>query len=249
MTSTPGSTASSWLRAFLPLGTRQGERWAPAGGAVLLHDHPLVWLVTATEVLRSVGGADLTAWVPRAQGAGLLNLGETHRHAGITWIHHPIGLSASLFPLDESFQIKAFPENQCTRLRDLQPIHPAVTVGGLYSPDVPTGAHPSPAVCDGIVSSIDERTGCVYSTAPLLPRNLGAPLLLASPYGGGAVTLAGILLGNVTLSHADPRELPVRLSRSVCTDAAFELIRSPDADQQRERAAGRRAPEPGEAQP
>ena len=89
-------------------------------------------------------------------------------------------------------------------------------------------------------------TGRIFSTAPLLPRNAGSPLVLASPYGG-AVTLAGILIGNTILSEADPRMLPIRLSEAVCVDAAFELIRSPAANDQRQLVIGKSSQQGKEA--
>lgn len=239
MSATPPSPAKAnanadWLNAFLPLGFKQGDNWNPVGSGVLIVDRPLVWLVTASEALTSLGEQDLTTWVPSEKGAGLLNISDSQRRSGIGWIHHPAGLSATLFPLDPSFQIKAFAETQCTKVRDLQPLQPTASMGCLYGADIAPTPSPSPAVCDGVVSSVNQHSGDIYSTAPLLPRNVGAPLLLASPYGG-AVTLAGILLGNAMITEADPRILPVRLSKSICVDAAMELIRSEAANAQRQR--------------
>ena len=39
------------------------------------------------------------------------------------------------------------------------------------------------------------------------------------------------------IHESDPRTLPVRLSRSICVDAALELIRGEDAQAQRARVS------------
>ncbi|HEX5052280.1 MAG TPA: hypothetical protein VFZ65_10940 [Planctomycetota bacterium] len=227
-----------WLRAFLPLGGMEGDSWRPIGGGFLLLERPVAWLVTARSVLDGLEGRHLVTWVASQKGAGLLDVTDSQRQLGIDWIHHPTGLSATLFPIHESFSIKAFTETQCTRLRDLQPLQPSASVGCPYGADI-NAPHLSPAVHDGVISFVDARSGFLYSTAPLLPRNAGAPLLLASPYGG-AVTLAGILLGNTMLGETDPRVLPVRLSRAICVDAVLELIRGEAAADQRHRATEKR---------
>jgi hypothetical protein len=92
-----------------------------------------------------------------------------------------------------------------------------------------------------VISSADPQSGLIYSTAALLPHNVGAPLLLASPYGGN-VTLAGILLANTLIAGTDPRAQPVRLGRAICVDAALELIRGDAANAQRRQvSAGTKA--------
>ncbi len=228
----PGAT--DWLHVYLPLGCKNGDNWTPVGGAFLLLDQPMLWLVTATSAITAAGGAPVSTWVRTADGVVLLDVTDSQRRSGLDWIHHPAGLSASLFPADPKFKLKAFTETQCTRVRNLRPLQPAAAIGQLYGADFDPSPARSPAVLDGIVSAVDERSGAVLATAPLLPRNAGAPLLLASPYGGD-VTLAGVLLDNSIVHEADPRTLPVRLSRSICVDAALELIRGDDAKTQRAR--------------
>ncbi|MGK0304088.1 MAG: hypothetical protein ACI89X_004995, partial [Planctomycetota bacterium] len=126
MTANQKGASSDWLNAFLPLGRTQGDSWTPLGGGVLILDRPMVWLVTASEVLASLENDDLTTWVPNQKGVGLLNITDSQRQSNISWVHHPAGLSATLFPLDPSFLIKAFTETQCTRVRELQPLQPTV---------------------------------------------------------------------------------------------------------------------------
>ena len=249
MTTSNKNHDSDWLSAFLPLGCSHGDEWEPLGGSVLLLDRPVVWLVTAREVLRGLGNRELSTWVAQESGGGFLSITESQRRAGIDWLHHPAGLSATMFPIDASFRIKAFAETQCTRVRHLKPLQPTASVGCLYGPDIEPQAHPTPAVLDGIITSVNPTTGTIYTTAPMLPHNLGAPLLLASPYGG-AVTLAAILLGNATVSEADPRALPVRLGHAICVDAALELIRGKAATQQRQHITeSLKQKDSGQAQP
>ena len=235
-----GEGASAYLNAFLALGTTEGDSWTPCGGAVLLLDRPVVWLVTAREAIAAAGGRNLSTWVNNSgtadgapAGPGLLDITDSQRQSGFDWIHHPTGLSATLFPLDARFGLKAFAETQCSRVRTLQPLQPTASVGCPYGVDTGT-PHPMPAVCDGVISSVNQHSGIVLSTSPMLPNNVGAPLLLASPYGGD-VSVAGILLGNALLTETDPRALPVRLGRAICIDAALELVRGADAEAQRNR--------------
>jgi hypothetical protein len=238
----PERTApADWLRAFLPLGTLRGDAWRPLGAAVLLVDMPVVWLVTAASVVDQFAGDPAMAWVPRNEGSGLLNLSRVHEQFGLAWIRHPSqDLAATLLPVDSSFDIRAFSAAQCTRLSDLQPMQPIVAVGCLYGGEFANSPSPAPAVLDGIVSRKDPQSQRIFTTAPLLPRNTGAPLLLASPYGG-AVTLAGIQVGNVLIGEVDPRVMPVRLGVSIGIDAALELIRSEAAGAQRLAASRRSA--------
>ncbi|MFN3241494.1 MAG: hypothetical protein ACE37K_08270 [Planctomycetota bacterium] len=230
----PSNNTTDWLQAFLPLGTVRSDSWEPRGGGVLILDRPVVWLVTGRQVVDPVGDEELATWIPNERGVGLLNLTRNQRQTGMPWVHHPVGLSAAMLPLDPSFRIKAFAETQCTRVRDLQPMQPAASVGRLYGPDIAPDQAAPPAVLDGIISAADAKSGSIFTTAPMLPRNLGAPLVLASPYGG-PVTLAGILLGNTMVNEPDPRMLPVRLGRAICVDAAWELVRGAEASEQRRR--------------
>lgn len=238
----PQST-TEWLRAFLPLGVLRDDRWQPVGGAVLLLDKPIAWLVTASTALHRGEGEAVATWVTTTAGPRLFDFTGFHRQHGLDWIHHPAGISATPFPIDDSFVVKAFGEAHCTRVRDLQPLLPCATVGCMFGVEAITNAHLSPAVHDGAIAFVDARSGHVFATAPMFPRNAGAPLLLASPYGG-AVTLAGILLDQTSLHEADPRAVPLRLARAICVDAALELIRGKDANALRE--AGMRKRQEGQ---
>ncbi|MCB9877494.1 MAG: hypothetical protein H6835_07835 [Planctomycetes bacterium] len=250
---TDAASTSEWRNAFLPIGVRIGERWEPRGGGVLLLERPFVWLVTARAVVTGCADASPSVWVPRSTGHGLLDLGQTMRDFGLEWVHHPAGLSATILPLNPSFSVKAFGEGQCARVRDLQPLQPTATIGALYGTELAAEQAALIAACDGIVSSVNPRSGEILSTAPLLSRNAGAPLLLTSPHSG-QVALCGIVLGNLLAAETDPRAMPVRFSRAICVDAALELLRSEAAKAQQQRAtaateAARRGTPPTEAQP
>lgn len=233
---TGSATAQSeWMQAFLPLGSVKGDAWESRAAGFLLVDQPTVWLITATEGLESFEGDDVVTFVRRKQQApSLLNLSNTQRQANTEWLHHPCGISATLFPLDASFLIKAFSNTQCTKLRDLGPMQPAFSIGTIFGPGIQRAPHDLPAVHEGIISTVDRESGLIHATAPLLPRNIGAPLLLASPHSG-LVTVAGILLGTTVVPEPDPRLLPVRFSNAITIEAAQELLRSEAAATQRQR--------------
>jgi hypothetical protein len=231
-----GSPASGieWLHAFMSLGCVHNNNWELQGGGVLLLDQPVAWLITATKVIEDLDGQDLVTWVRRKDSVNLLNISETQRKTELDWLHHPCGISATMFPVDPSFIIRAFSHPQCTKARDLLPMMPVVSLGSLMGPDIQRAPHDLPAVQGGIISTIDANSGLVHTTAPLLPRNAGAPLLLAPSHGTQA-TLAGILLGNTIVPEPDPRMVPIRLAHAVTIEAAFELIRSEAATKQRQR--------------
>jgi hypothetical protein len=239
-----------WLRAFLPLGAMRGDTFLPHGAGVLIVDRPFVWLVTASAVLEALEGQRCCAFVPRQQGHGLLDLTTSHERLGLGWLRHAsAGLAACLLPIEPSFDLRAFAVGQCARLADVLPMQPAVSVGCAYGLDTGDAVRMAPLVFDGIVAGIEAKAQRILTTAPLVPRNLGAPLLLASPYGG-PVQLAGILLGERQLAEPDPRALPLRLGVAVSADAAFELIHGPEGKNLRERAArvsGAAGPSPGVA--
>lgn len=227
---------TEWLRSFVPLGWARGDAWTPLGGGVLVLDLPFVWLVTAAAVVQKAGERHLLAWLPGRTRPQLLDLTQSLQTLGLGWIQHAQeDLAATLLPIDPKFDVRAFGPGQCTRIAEVPFLQPVVTLGALYSPEIPSAGQPALAMLDGLVARADEGTRRLYTTATLLPRNQGAPLLLASAHGGPA-TLAGILTGNVTLPEADPRELPTRLGCAIAIDAALELLAGDAANQLRQRA-------------
>lgn len=234
---------TEWLRSFVPLGWARGDAWTPLGGGVLVLDLPFVWLVTAAAVVQKAGERPLLAWLPGRPRPQLLDLTQSLQTLGIGWIQHAQeDLAATLLPLDPKFDVRAFGPSQCTRIAEVPFLQPVVTLGALYSPEIPSAGQPALAMLDGLVARADEASRRLYTTATLLPRNQGAPLLLASAHGGPA-TLAGILTGNVTLPEADPRELPTRLGCAIAIDAALELLTGAAANQLRQRARDGAPPE------
>lgn len=238
MTSNQQSPLSDWVNAFLPLGCIHNDAWESLGGSILIVDNPFVWLITSQNVIVSANGEDVSTWIPTGDGTKLLNLTDAQKSTQVDWLHHPSGLSASVMPLDPSFQVKAFAEAQCTRIRNLQPLQPAATVGGLMRPDLSPTPVPVSAFCDGIISAVNEASGAIYSTAPMLPGSVGGPLLLVSPHTGD-VSIAGVLIEDTIVSEANPRIMPIRMSRAICINAVFDLIRSTEALDVRKRLTER----------
>lgn len=236
MTSGVTRGRSDWARAFIALGSLREDAWVPQGAGVLLVEPPVVWLVTLRSVVEVMSKSSCHAWVARQNGAGLLDLGRAQEALGLGWIVHAgQDLAATLFPMEPSFEVKAFSASQCTLCDDLLAMQPAFSVGCMYGHDVANPGFPVPAVYDGVVSC--GQTGCakVYTTAMMFPHNAGGPFLLASQYGS-QVSLAGLMAGNVVLADADPRALPVRVGSVIAIDVAWELLRSDAATAMRQRA-------------
>ena len=231
---------TDWLQSFVPVGVLTEESWNPAGAGFLFVDMPVVWLVTATAVVERVeqSGGRAGCWIRRSpEGVTMVDVSTAHQQSGTRWIHGERGISIGLFPTDPNFRIKAFAAQQCSRLAELKPLMPVVSLGGLFSRDSAHLVSPDPMALDGIVSRVDTERGLVFTTAPMLPRNQGAPLFLASPYSG-SVTMAGILTDNVLESDVDPRIPPVRIGVATPVDAVLELVARPDAQQQRHAVTG-----------
>lgn len=238
------SPIADLLRSFLPIGTLRKGAWAPTGAGVLVLDTPVVWLVTATAAIDALGDEPVHTWVPQQRGAAVFDLAAAQQRFGLRWIRHATQeIAATLLPLDPSFAIKAFGLQQSAWLRDVAALQPTVSLGCPYSQEMANPGHPAPAVFTGVVARVEPEAHRIYTTAPLLPRNAGAPLLLASPYGG-PITLAGILTGTIQLGGTDPRDLPIRLAAAVPFDTVLELIQSPAANACREAATAGTRQEP-----
>ncbi len=225
-------SADEWRQAFVPLGVTRGEVWAPLGAGVLLVDSPVVWLVTARSVLEGAGASPVVAWVAATtetgDGHALIDL-STGRAADLAWLRHPErDLAACVFPIGSTWRIKAFNEARTLQETDLQPLLPACVVGNPYGIGAP-GQRPTALALDGTLAGVDVSARTIITTAPLLPRNAGAPLLVPlPPQAGGGVSLAGIATHSVAVSEGVQSTLsPVRLTIAAPIALAFELIRSP----------------------
>ena len=224
-----------WLNAFVPLGALDGQQWTSCGAGVLLLDNPLVWLFTTKTVVAATGSLPLAAWVPDDQDGTIVDL-TTDRSPETGWLAHPTAdLIACLFPVDPKWRVKAFVEARCFPTEDLQPLLPVASMGCAYGL-TPLTSRPRPLVLSGNVASCVD--GVVITTAPLLPRNSGAPLLVPlPPQAGGGVALAGISTATLSVPESvQSTAPPVRLTSAVPISAALGLIRSNQGKAQRKAA-------------
>lgn len=224
-------SVSELLSAFVPLGTYSEQAWSPSGAGVLIVDLPVVWLVTAKSLVAAAGEAPLAAFLAHGEGGTVLDLQESHAASGLGWILHPdLDLCATLFPLNPAWEVKAFSQQQCAPAGELHPLLPVSSLGCPYGM-LPAG-RPEPCVLSGSISLVKEPH--LYSSAPLLPQNRGAPLILGSALGG-KIQLAGVLTRTLLVPERDGRIPPVRLSEAVGMEKVWELVRGPEALAQREK--------------
>lgn len=227
-----------WLSAFVPLGTYSEQAWEPAGAGVLIVDLPVIWLVTAKSLIKSAGDAALAAFLPYGPGGTILDFRESHAESGLSWIEHPeLDLCASLFPLSPAWDLKAFPQEHCAPSPDLSPLSAVCSIGCAYGL-IPT-ERPEPFLFGG--SLVGLQSPHVYSSAPLLALNVGAPLIQVSSLTGGSPRLAGILTRTMATPCSDPRVSPVALSEAVGMEAVWELVRGEQALAQRKYVAEQEA--------
>ncbi len=218
-------------RLCVPLGHEVEEAWAPLGAGVLLFDAPHVWLATTRSVVAAAAGTSIVAWVSEADGGTTVDLTSGLEEAGLSWVEHDrMDLAISLFPMDPSWGLKAFAEARCIGADDLQPLLTVFSVCCPYG-GVPFET-PTPLTLSGAVSRIEKDARTLYSTAPLLPLNAGAPLL-AIPKTKGNVYLAGTLTNSALIPEPIPSIPPVRISVAITAEAIWELIRSDAAQAQR----------------
>lgn len=221
-------SADEWRQAFVPLGATRGDVWTPLGAGVLLVDTPVVWLVTARSVLEPAGASPVVAWVDTLEGGNALVDLTTGRTGDLAWLRHPErDVAACIFPIGATWKIKAFNEARTLQEADLQPLLPACVVGSPYGIGAP-GQRPTALALDGTLAGVDAAARAIITTAPLLPRNGGAPLLVPLPVqAGGGVALAGIATHSVSVAEGVQSTLPpVRLTIAAPIALAFELIRS-----------------------
>lgn len=234
-----------WLSAFVPLGLTRDEAWSPAGAGTLLIDPPVLWLLTAKSLVESAGEERIAGLVRREDGATLVDLTTGRRGSELDWLPHPEhDLAAIVFPVDASWKLKAFAEQRCFPSRDLQPLQPAATVGCPYGLGADT--EPFPVVLSGAIAAVEPNRVQVLATAPLLPRNAGAPLLIPLPsQAGGGVALAGITTATLCVPESHQSNAPpVRITKAVAVSQALALIRSDGGKAMREAAVGKgQAPE------
>ncbi|HBP17601.1 MAG TPA: hypothetical protein DEA08_07400 [Planctomycetes bacterium] len=227
-----------WLGSFVPLGKVEGESWTPIGAGVLFVEAPIVWLLTARSALEAAGDAPISAWVRDDKKGTLLDLTQGRRGTPLDWIvSKDDDVAVCLFPTDPSWKVKAFNESQCFPAHDLQALLPTATLCAPYGL-APLSGWTMPLVQTGTMASVDRETGQLVTTAPLLPRNAGAPLLITLPtQSGGGVQLAGILSHTVAVPEPHRSTAPpVRLAIGQPVLAALALIRGEQGKEQRKLA-------------
>ena len=226
---------SEWLSAFIPLGTYGEQAWTPVGAGVLIVDLPVVWLVTAKSIVHGAGATPLAAFLKAGEGSAILDLSESHTASGLSWLEHAsLDLAATLFPINPAWEVKAFSQQQCAPAEELRPLLPVCSLGCPYG--TIASPRPAPILLAGALAQV--AAPHLHATAPLLPLNQGAPLILASGVGG-AIQLAGILTRTLIVPEPDPRVPPVRLSEAVAMEAVWDLVRGEAALAQRKRAVER----------
>lgn len=221
---------SEWLSTFVPLGTYSDDAWSPVGAGVLIVDLPVVWLVTSKALVESLKGAPAAAFISHAEGATILDLSEGHAKSGLGWIEHEeLDLVASLFPMSPAWNIKAFTQQQCVPIEQLTELMPVASLGCPYGA-VP-GERPQPFLLAGAIASLNAPL--IHSTAPLLPKNVGGPLVQGA--AGDTIRLAGVMTRTLFISDADPRIPPIRITEAVGMEAVWDLVRGDEARAQRKK--------------
>jgi hypothetical protein len=230
-------TLEACLPAILALGRTRDGSFVPAGTGVLFLDSPLVWLLTAASVATAADAAPLGAWIS-ADGEGtVLDLTTGRRGTPLDWLVDTThDLAACLFPIDPRWPIKAFPEARCASPEVLAAGLPVLSVGYPWGV-AELGRAPTRVVLPGLLAQVDAGAGRLLTTAPLLPLNAGAPLVVAMPAeAGGGMGLVGLLTRSLAVPEPAPGVAPVRLTLGSPVTAALALVRS-DAGRAQRRLA------------
>lgn len=226
-------SADAWRLACVPLGAVRAEgAWAPLGAGVLFVDAPVLWLLTTRSVVEGAQGAPVGAWVPTTDGAhAVVDLSTGRRGTPLDWVLHPErDLAATVFPIGARLVLKAFSEAQTLPDELLAPLLP-VAVAAFAHGLGPAGQRPAPLAFAGALAGApgegDPAGRVLLATAPLPPRNAGAPLLAQlPPQAGGGVALAGIATHATALPEPPTSLLPpVRLTVALPVAAALSLVR------------------------
>lgn len=224
MTAGPdGLRPEEWLGALVPLGVSPQENvWRPLGAGVLLIDPPVVWLITAAALLDAAGDTTLAAFVTSQGGGTGLDLTTGRRGTPLDWLRHErLDLAACLFPINPAWGIKAFPEARCLAAEQVTAGLPLQVAAYAYGTSE-LGPRPAPLLLPGQVARRDASS--FLTTAPLLPHNLGAPLV--TPFPGGGVALVGIQVRRVAVPDLTGPLPALHLSQALPISEGLALIRS-----------------------
>lgn len=240
-----------WLSAFVPIGLlRSPTEWVPIGAGVLLHDRPVVWLITAAHVVRSSKDGELAPLVTRAQGGPtVVQLTDIQSKRGYQWhFDEKRDIAATLMPVSADWQIKAVEEKLCIKVAELVPSMQCYTVGCPYGVRGFDPQRSTPLVLDGVIAGVDPNSGTVYTSVPTFPGNSGGPIIVRrepfNPAGGMVVGRPTILLAGIILQAqlvaSEPAEAarvlpPLHLGMGVSIEAALQLIKSVPVQDERNR--------------
>ncbi|NOY90816.1 MAG: trypsin-like peptidase domain-containing protein [Deltaproteobacteria bacterium] len=236
-----------WLAACVPIAKAEAGVFSPTGAGVLVHDAPVVWLVTAGHVVASRSETPY-ALIPKLDGGvAAVELG-TEPH-GVEWVRDTAhDIAARLVPLPEGHSVKAVSFELFANDDDLVASMPCYCVGCPYGL---TGFDPNtvaPMVLDGTVSGIARNTRSVVISTPTFPGNSGGPLLVVrlpfNPMGAPTVLLGGIMREAATVAPATGGP-ELRLGLATSAAAVRELLHGEHALRQKRWAErSGRAPSP-----
>ena len=237
---------AQWLKAFVPIGhLKSSHEWLPAGAGVLYLHKSLIWIITAKHVVE--GGNNTALLVSQKnKNTAVIDLQEIHKQNKLRWLYHNrCGLSASLMPVSNDFDIKAIGKENCIRADEVIPSMQCYTVGcphGVrgFNPETTT-----PLLLSGIISGVNPKDKTIYTSTPTFPGNSGGPLIVfRSPITTGGnmtvglptVLLAGIITSfilvpeSATWNGVPPLHLGVAISieeieHLLNSDEALELVK------------------------
>ena len=228
-----------WLNAFVQLGKGTKEGYAPLGAGFLVVDERCPWLITARTALDRCGDDELLAWL--GQPGVVVGVSQALAGSGLGWVlDEALNLAACPFPLDPAWNARAFSRDAALPSTKLLPTMAACALGSPYGFDLP--GRPPVLTLEGAIAGVDLPASRLFTSAPLLPQNVGAPLLvLTAPLSmGGSAMLAGIMAQTMPVRRpvegvmVPPHLVPTQLHLSLAhpADRVFELLRSPAADAQ-----------------
>ena len=170
-----------WLSAFVPLGVSQSTtEWRAIGSGMLLHDPPVIWLVTANHVVDAAGGQEIAPLVTaKAGGKVLARIHEFQKLHGYGWhVNESADIAVTLMPVSPDWDIKAIDDSLCIGESELVPSMPCYTVGCPYEVMGFDPRSATPLVLDGIISGLNQDTGQIYTSVPTFPGNSGGPIIV-----------------------------------------------------------------------
>ena len=239
-----------WLSAFVPIGIlRSPTDWTPIGAGVLLHDPPVIWLITAGHVVKTAKDHDIAPLVTRREGGlVVVNLREIQGKNAYGWhFDEKRDMAATLMPLSNDWLVKAVDEKLCIKANEIIPSMQCYTVGCPYGVRGFDPQRSTPLVLDGVIAGIDTGSGIIYTSVPTFPGNSGGPIIVRrDPFdasgrltvGQPVVLLAGVILEASVVSaptRSAPGTLPpLHLGIGMSIEAALSLIKSPNLQRERD---------------